>query len=99
MLKSIGLAGVLLAAGALPAFAEDACQAPPIPAAIDGAAATKDQIVADIKKVNDYQASVEAYKGCISDYVAAQNAQADRDKKPHDTAMIQAEGDKINAAD
>jgi hypothetical protein len=99
MLKKIGLAAVLLAAGAVPAFAQDTCQVPPMPASIDGSTATADQVRAGIKAVNDYQNSVETYKACLADYVTAQNAQADKDKKQHDATMIQAEGDKATAAD
>jgi hypothetical protein len=99
MLKRIGLAAVLLVAGAAPSFADDSCQAPPVPASVDGATATIDVMRAGMKAVNDYQAAVGTYQQCIADYVTAQNAQADKDKKPHDAAMIQAEGDKATAAD
>jgi hypothetical protein len=99
MLKHFGLAAVLLATCAVPAFADDTCQVPPTPTAVDGASATTDAMRAAIKNVNDYQASVEKYKQCVSDYVTAQNSAADKDKKPHDAAMIQSEGDKVTAAD
>jgi len=99
MLRKFGLAAILLAACAAPALADDTCQAPPVPVSVDGATATTDAMRAAIKNVNDYQASVEKYKQCVSDYVTAQNAAADKDKKAHDAAMIQSEGDKVTAAD
>lgn len=80
-------------------MADDSCQNPVVPAAVDGATATTDAMRAAIKNVNDYQASVEKYKQCVSDYVTAQNAAADKEKKPHDATMIQVEGDKVTAAD
>ena len=97
MFRKYGLAAALLLAGAVPAFAEDSCQVPPVPAAVDGNTVTKDQMVAAIAAVKAYQTASDTYQQCITDYVTAQNAQADKDKKPHDTVMIQSEGDKGTA--
>jgi hypothetical protein len=99
MLRNFGLAVVLLATCAAPAFADDSCKSPVMPASVDGATATTDAMRAAIKSVNDYQASIETYKQCLADYVTAQNSQADKDKKPHDAVMVQTEGDKVTAAD
>ncbi len=96
MLKKFGLAAVLLvAAGIVPAFADDSCQVPPVPAAVDGATASRDQVLAAQAGVKTYMSASDTYQACINDYITAQNAQADKDKKPHDAAMIQAEGDKV----
>ena len=97
MLKKFGLAAVLLVAGAAPAFAEDTCQAPPVPVAVDGTTVARDQLVAAIAAVKTYIAASDTYQQCINDYVTAQKAQADKDKKPMDPALIQVEGDKITA--
>jgi alpha-beta hydrolase superfamily lysophospholipase len=97
MLKKFTLAAVLLVAGAVPAFAEDTCQAPPVPASVDGATVARDQLVAAIAAVKTYIAASDTYQACINDYVTAQKAQADKDKKPMDAALIQVEGDKITA--
>lgn len=97
MLKKFGLAAALLLAGAVPAFADDTCQAPPVPAAVDGSSATADQMRAAIGAFNAYSKASDTYQQCINDYITAQNAQADKDKKPHDAAMIQTEGDKATA--
>jgi hypothetical protein len=99
MLKKIGFATVLLVVAAVPAFAADTCQSPAMPVSVDGSTATIDQVRAGMKAVNDYQTAVGTYEQCVSDYVTAQNAQADKDKKPHDAAMVQSEGDKVTAAD
>ena len=47
--------------------------------------------------VKAYIAASDTYQACINDYVTAQKAQADKDKKPMDPAIIQAEGDKVTA--
>ena len=97
MYKKFGLAAVLLVAGAAPSFAEDACQVPPVPVAVDGTTVSHDGMVAAIAAVKAYQTASDTYQTCITDYVAAQNAQADKDKKPHDANLIQSEGDKGTA--
>jgi alpha-beta hydrolase superfamily lysophospholipase len=97
MLKKLGLAAILLVAGAVPALADDTCQAPPIPAAVDGSTASRDQVLAAQAAVKAYIASSDTYQACINDYVTAQKTQADKDKKPMDAAIIQTEGDKITA--
>src|SRR5262249_10535402 len=80
-----------------PSFADDTCQVPPTPAAVDGTTATADQMRAAIAAFNTFSKASDTYQQCISDYITAQNAAADKDKKPHDTAMIQSEGDKATA--
>ena len=97
MLKRFALAAILSVVGAVPAFADDTCQAPPVPVAVDGTTVTRDQLVAAIAAVKTYIAASDTYQQCINDYVTAQKAQADKDKKPMDPALIQTEGDKITA--
>ena len=97
MLKKLGLAAVLLVAGAVPCFAEDTCPVPPVPVAVDGSTATRDQVLAAQAAVKAFMAASDTYQACVNDYITVQNAQADKDKKPHDAVMIQAEGDKVNA--
>ena len=97
MFKKYGLGVILLVAGAVPAFADDTCKVPPTPAAIDGATATADQMRASIGAFNTFSKASDAYQICVNDYITAQNAAADKDKKSHDTAMVQSEGDKVAA--
>jgi len=97
MFRKYGLAVALLLAGAVPAFADDTCQVPPVPVSVDGTTVTKDQMLAAIAAVKAYMTASDTYQACINDYVTAQNAQADKDKKPHDPVMIQSEGDKVTA--
>ncbi len=97
MLKKIGFAAALLVAGSVPALAQDACKAPTAPSSIDGSTATLDQVRAYAGLVKAFIADSDVYQSCIGDYVAAQKAAADKDKKPVDAALIQAEGDKVTA--
>lgn len=97
MLKRLVLGAALLFAGAVPAFAEDSCAVPPVPAVVDGSSATRDQLVAGIAAVKGYIAQSDTYQACIADYLAVAKTQADKDKKPVDPALVQAEGDKVTA--
>ena len=97
MLKKIGFAAVLLLSGVVPSFADDTCQAPPVPASVDGATVSREQLVAAIAAVKTYISASDTYQACIADYLAAQKTQAEKDKKPVDPAIIQAEGDKVTA--
>ena len=97
MLKRFWLGAALLLAGAMPAFAEDSCAVPPAPAMVDGNTASRDQMAAGIAAVKAYITASDVYQACIIDYLAAQKAQADKDKKPMDPALSRAEDDKITA--
>lgn len=97
MLKKFGLAAALLVAGVVPSFADDTCTAPPVPVAVDGATVAREQLVAAIAAVKTYMTASDTYQACIADYLAAQKVQAEKDKKPVDAAIIQAEGDKVTA--
>jgi len=97
MLKRMGLAVALGAMGTVPAFADDSCQAPPVPPPIDGATATRDQVVAAVNAAKSYIAASDAYQQCIGDYIAAQKADAAKNKVPFDPAIEQAESAKVDA--
>jgi hypothetical protein len=97
MLRKFGLAAILLAACAAPAFADDTCQVPAVPASVNGATASRDQILTEQAAVKTFLAASDTYQACVNDYITAQNAAADKEKKPHDAAMIQSEGDKVTA--
>ena len=90
VLKKFGLAAVLLVAGAAPAFAEDTCQAPPVPVAVDGTTVARDQLVAAIAAVKTYIAASDTYQQCINELChGAEGPDCDKDKKPMDPALIQ----------
>jgi hypothetical protein len=80
-------------------FAHDNCWAPAMPAPIDGAAATRDQIVAGMAAEKRYDALAAAYQKCIGNFVVARKAEADKVKKPLDVALITIEDHRIAASE
>lgn len=55
-------------------FAGDRCRAPTLPAAIDGARASRPQIVAAMAVAKQYQVAATAFERCVGDYVATRQA-------------------------
>jgi len=58
-ISSVTLACLLIASSAL------ACDYPERPDVVDGASASRDQMIATQKAVKDFQAAMETYLGCI----------------------------------
>lgn len=52
-------------------FAGDRCQSPPLPALIDGARSSRDQVVAAMADARRYEAAADTFQRCVEDYVAA----------------------------
>ena len=57
-------------------FNRDNCQAPSLPPMLDGAAATREQVVAAMAQAKAYAAKAAAFERCVSDFVAAKRAEA-----------------------
>jgi hypothetical protein len=57
-------------------FHRDNCQAPALPPMLDGASATREQVVAAMEEVKVYAAKADAFERCVSDFVAAKRAEA-----------------------
>lgn len=55
-------------------FAGDHCQSPPMPAPIDGARSSRDQVVAAMTRAKTYEAAAGRFQRCVDDYVAARRA-------------------------
>lgn len=55
-------------------FAGDRCAAPPMPAPIDGASASRAAVVAAMARAKSYEAASERFQRCVGDYVAARRA-------------------------
>jgi hypothetical protein len=55
-------------------FAGDHCQSPPMPQSIDGARASRDQVVAAMARAKTYEAAAGRFQKCVDDYVAARHA-------------------------
>jgi len=56
-------------------FTNDNCQAPNLPPMLDGATATREQVVAAMAQAKAYAAKAEAFERCVSDFVAAKRAE------------------------
>lgn len=84
-MKKIMLTAALLIGTAAPALAQSACTAPTQPAAVDGATATKDQMVAYHTAVTDYISKSDVYQKCLQDDMDAQTAAAKKANTSFDT--------------
>jgi hypothetical protein len=71
-------------------FAGDRCQEPPLPAPIDGARASRDQIVAAMAGAKRYEAAADAFQRCVGDFVAAR-----RHARPLTSAEIIIENHRV----
>jgi hypothetical protein len=57
-------------------FHKDNCRAPLLPAALDGAKATREQVVLAMDEARRYAAAANQFQRCVSDYVAAKRTEA-----------------------
>jgi hypothetical protein len=85
----LGLAG--------PAFAEDACSRPEAPAAVDGATATMEQLLAAKAAVTAFISTSDTYQTCVLDDVDAQRKAAKKNKTKIDPAIEKAADASIAA--
>ncbi len=79
-------------------FAHDNCEAPQLPALIDGATATYEQIVAGMRATKSYMAQADSYQRCVGDFIALEKAQAERQHKPVNANLITIENHRITAS-
>ncbi len=96
---AIMTAGAMLGL-ASPALAAE-CVRPDAPAAVDGATATMEQLMAAKTAVTDFMTKSDTYQTCMIDDVAAQKAAAKAAKTKFDPAIAKAADAKIgeNQAD
>jgi hypothetical protein len=64
--------GVMMIALAAPAWAQDQCVAPTVPALPDGAKAAPNQIVAAQNDIKAYAAAADNYQACLAQELARQ---------------------------
>lgn len=57
-------------------FASDNCQAPALPPLLDGASASREQVVAAMSEARAYAARAAAFQRCVSDFIAAKRNEA-----------------------
>jgi len=76
-------------------FNKDNCRAPLLPAALDGTAVTRDQVVAAMAEAKRYAAVAHEFQRCVSDYVAAKRIEAARGGAPLTPSQIIIENHRI----
>lgn len=86
---TLGLAGT--------AMAQSACVRPPAPPAVDGAAATIEQLVAAKNGVASFMDASDAYQTCVLDGLSSQRAAAKASKTRFDPAIAKAAEAQIEA--
>ena len=96
MLKKIVLAAALVAASAIPAFAQS-CSEPIPPVAPNGATANKAQISAAAHDANLFIKASDDYQGCLITDLNNQKDAAKKDKKELDPAIGAAVTAKVDA--
>lgn len=94
--------GGLLVAGALlglagPAFAEGACTRPDAPAAVDGATATMEQLLAAKAAVTAFISTSDTYQTCVLDDLDAQRKAAKKNKTTLDPTISAAADSSVAA--
>jgi hypothetical protein len=57
-------------------FNRDNCRAPNLPPVLDGAAATREQVVAAMAAAKAYAVAADAFQQCVSDFVTTKRADA-----------------------
>ncbi len=75
-------------------FARDNCEAPQMPAPVDGLVASREQIVAGMAATKRYAAASDAYQRCIRDFVTARQSRADA-ARPVALALVTIETHRI----
>ena len=75
-------------------FARDNCEAPQMPAPINGLVASREEIVAGMAATKRYAAQSDAYQRCIRDFVIARQSRPDA-TKPVAMALVTIENHRI----
>ena len=80
-------------------FAGDNCQAPRIPATVDGFTASREQVMASIAEMKRYTIASEAFQRCVRGFIASRQAQANQDKKPMNMSLVIIENHRVIASE
>lgn len=95
------LSVILIAAAATAfagsAFAQGTCARPTAPAAVDGATASLEQLLANKKEVSTFIGASDAYQTCVFADLAAQKAAAKKAKTKIDPAAVKAAEEAVAA--
>jgi hypothetical protein len=79
-------------------FANDHCQAPDLPAPIDGYSASREAVVAGMTVTKNYMAKADAYQRCVGDFIALEKSQAQKHNRPIDAMLVLIENHRIAAS-
>ena len=75
-------------------FARDNCEAPQMPAPVNGLVASREEIVAGMAATRRYAVQSDAYQRCIRDFVIARQSRPDANK-PVAMALVTIENHRI----
>ncbi|HEX4636167.1 MAG TPA: hypothetical protein VH189_08295 [Rhizomicrobium sp.] len=79
-------------------FANDHCQAPRMPAPVDGVTASREQVVASMTAEKNYAAAAGEFERCVQDFVGARKAEAVKSGQSIDTPLVVIENHRIAAS-
>lgn len=79
------------------ALAQDACARPAAPAAVDGAKASLEEVLAAKKAVTDFMTASDAFQTCVLDGLEAQRKAAKDEKRKLDPAISKSADEQIAA--
>jgi hypothetical protein len=80
-------------------FAGDNCQAPILPAALNGSTASRAQVVASMAAMKRYIAASDEFQRCVRNFVAAKRAQAEQNNKPVNMPLLVIENHRVLASE
>ena len=76
-------------------FNNDRCRAPRLPPVLNGATATREQVVAAMEEVKRYAVAADAFQRCVSDFVAARKARTVSGERPLSPSEVIIENHRI----
>jgi len=76
-------------------FNNDRCRAPRLPPVLNGATATREQVVAAMEEVKRYAVAADAFQRCVSDFVADRKVRSASGQKPLSPSEVIIENHRI----
>lgn len=79
-------------------FANDHCRAPPLPAPVNGFAASREQVVASMAAGKNYAAAAGEFERCVEEFVEARKTEAAGSGRPVSAPLVIIENHRIAAS-
>jgi len=79
-------------------FANDNCQAPSMPARVNGFTASREQVVASMAASENYEKAAERFERCVQNFVEARKAESARSGKPVAAPLVIIQNHRITAS-